>query len=83
MRPRELGFPLGAERLEKHMTTKFDVVVIGTGQAALALTSRCRSAGWQVAVVDSRPFGGTCAPRGCDPKKCSWALWTPLIGFAE
>ncbi len=22
-----------------------------------------------MAVVDSRPFGGTCALRGCDPKK--------------
>jgi glutathione reductase (NADPH) len=38
--------------------------------------SRCRSAGWQVAVVDSRPFGGTCALRGCDPKKV-------LVGAAE
>jgi glutathione reductase (NADPH) len=29
-----------------------------------------------VAVVDSRPFGGTCALRGCDPKKV-------LVGAAE
>jgi glutathione reductase (NADPH) len=27
------------------------------------------SAGWKVAVIDHRPFGGTCALRGCDPKK--------------
>jgi glutathione reductase (NADPH) len=33
-------------------------------------------AGWQVAIVDSRPFGGTCALRGCDPKKV-------LVGAAE
>src|SRR5690606_42123902 len=26
-------------------------------------------AGWSVAIVDERPFGGTCALRGCDPKK--------------
>jgi glutathione reductase (NADPH) len=51
------------------MTRKFDVVVIGTGEAASAVASRCRSAEWQVAVIDSRPFGGTCALRGCDPKK--------------
>jgi len=56
------------------MTRKFDIVVIGTGPAASA--SRCRSAGWQVAVIDSRPFGGTCALRGCDPKKV-------LVGAAE
>ena len=28
-----------------------------------------RKAGWTVAVIDHRPFGGTCALRGCDPKK--------------
>jgi glutathione reductase (NADPH) len=48
---------------------KFDLVAIGTGAAASAVASLCRSAGWQVAIVDSRPFGGTCALRGCDPKK--------------
>jgi len=30
---------------------------------------RVRAAGWSVAVIDVRPFGGTCALRGCDPKK--------------
>lgn len=58
------------------MIRKFDIVVIGTGAAASAVASRCRSAGWQVAVIDSRPFGGTCALRGCDPKKV-------LVGAAE
>jgi glutathione reductase (NADPH) len=48
---------------------QFDLVVIGTGSAASTVASRCRTAGWSVAVVDSRPFGGTCALRGCDPKK--------------
>ena len=28
-----------------------------------------RKAGRSVAVIDHRPFGGTCALRGCDPKK--------------
>jgi glutathione reductase (NADPH) len=58
------------------MTRKFDVIIIGTGSAASAVASRCREAGWQVAIVDSRPFGGTCALRGCDPKKV-------LVGAAE
>ncbi len=47
----------------------YDLVVIGTGSAASAVAYKCRSADWQVAVIDSRPFGGTCAVRGCDPKK--------------
>ena len=51
------------------MRKKFDLVVIGTGSAASTAASKCRAAGWSVAVVDSRPFGGTCALRGCDPKK--------------
>src|SRR5437764_6740480 len=32
-------------------------------------TTLFRSAGWEVAIIDSKPFGGTCALRGCDPKK--------------
>ncbi|MFQ5803959.1 MAG: dihydrolipoyl dehydrogenase family protein [Candidatus Methylomirabilales bacterium] len=47
----------------------YDLIVIGTGSAASAAATQCRSAGWTVAVIDSRPFGGTCALRGCDPKK--------------
>jgi glycine/D-amino acid oxidase-like deaminating enzyme len=43
------------------MIKTFDVIAIGTGSAASAVASRCREAGWQVAIVDSRPFGGTCA----------------------
>ena len=35
----------------------YDLIVIGTGSAALAVASRCREAGWTVAVIDSRPFG--------------------------
>ena len=58
------------------MTKKFDVVAIGTGAGASAVAYQCRAAGWQVAIVDSRPFGGTCALRGCDPKKV-------LVGAAE
>lgn len=58
------------------MKKAFDLVVIGTGSAASTAASRCRAAGWSVAIVDSRPFGGTCALRGCDPKKV-------LVGAAE
>jgi glutathione reductase (NADPH) len=58
------------------MIKKFDVIVIGTGSAASTVALHCRKAGWQVAIVDSRPFGGTCSLRGCDPKKV-------LVGAAE
>lgn len=58
------------------MTTTVDVIVIGTGSAAQNVAYTCRASGWSVAVVDSRPFGGTCQLRGCDPKKV-------LVGVAE
>src|SRR5215469_2944034 len=51
------------------MARAYDLVVIGSGTAAQAATDRMASAGWKVAVIDHRPFGGTCALRGCDPKK--------------
>lgn len=55
---------------------EFDLVVLGTGAGGSAPASRCRAAGWRVAVVDDQPYGGTCALRGCDPKRV-------LMGGAE
>jgi glutathione reductase (NADPH) len=47
----------------------FDLIVIGTGTAGSTVATECRSKGWNVAIIDSLPFGGTCALRGCEPKK--------------
>jgi glutathione reductase (NADPH) len=47
----------------------YDLVIIGTGTAAQAAAKRVRRAGWSIAIIDEKPFGGTCALRGCDPKK--------------
>lgn len=58
------------------MAEAFDLVVIGTGAGGSAPAYRCRRAGWRVAVVDDQPYGGTCALRGCDPKKV-------LVGAAD
>lgn len=51
------------------MAKSYELAVIGTGVAATTAADRVRAAGWSVAVIDNRPFGGTCALRGCDPKK--------------
>lgn len=51
------------------MPKKYDVAIIGTGTAASVTASLCREANWSVAIMDYLPFGGTCALRGCDPKK--------------
>jgi len=54
----------------------FDLIVIGTGSGGSVAAGKCSKAGWEVAQIDSRSFGGTCALRGCDPKKV-------LVGAAE
>lgn len=51
------------------MAKSYDLIAIGTGTAAAVTANTCRRAGWTVAVVDNLPYGGTCALRGCDPKK--------------
>ncbi|WP_306089630.1 dihydrolipoyl dehydrogenase family protein [Qipengyuania flava] len=51
------------------MSKSFDLIVLGVGMAAVSAANKCASAGWSVAVVDELPYGGTCALRGCDPKK--------------
>ena len=47
----------------------FDVVVVGSGTSAYYAISTLNDAGKKVAIVDERPYGGTCALRGCQPKK--------------
>ena len=58
------------------MTHPYDLIAIGTGTGASGAAAICRKAGWKVAVVDHLPFGGTCALRGCLPKKV-------LVGVAQ
>ncbi|MDZ7795343.1 MAG: NAD(P)/FAD-dependent oxidoreductase [Spirochaetia bacterium] len=58
------------------LNSNYDVVVIGVGMAGVSAAHKAARAGKKVAVVDSRPYGGTCALRGCDPKKV-------LVGAAE
>lgn len=51
------------------MSQSFDLIVIGSGSAATGAATTCAKAGLSVAMIDKRPIGGTCALRGCDPKK--------------
>ncbi len=47
----------------------YDLIVVGAGMAGNAAANKCASSGWRVAIVDELSYGGTCALRGCDPKK--------------
>ena len=51
------------------MTNTYDLVVIGAGMAGIAAANKAAASGWRTAIVDELPYGGTCALRGCDPKK--------------
>ena len=55
---------------------EYDVFVIGTGTAGKTVAFDCAAEGMKVAIADNREFGGTCANRGCDPKKV-------LVGVTE
>jgi pyruvate/2-oxoglutarate dehydrogenase complex dihydrolipoamide dehydrogenase (E3) component len=51
------------------MTTSFDAIIIGTGQAGPFLCSRLAAAGMKVAIIERKLFGGTCVNTGCIPTK--------------
>jgi len=51
------------------MSTSFDAIVIGTGQAGPPLARRLAGAGMRVAVIERHRFGGTCVNTGCTPTK--------------
>ncbi len=55
---------------------EYDVFIIGTGTAGKNVAKDCVASGLKVGIADNREYGGTCANRGCDPKKV-------LLGITE
>jgi pyruvate/2-oxoglutarate dehydrogenase complex dihydrolipoamide dehydrogenase (E3) component len=51
------------------MTTAFDAIIIGAGQAGPPLARRLATTGMSVAVIERGVFGGTCVNTGCIPTK--------------
>ena len=47
----------------------FDLIIVGTGVAGRTAAEEAAAADLRTAIVDCRAFGGTCALRGCEPKK--------------
>ena len=46
---------------------RYDVIVIGTGQAGPSLAVRLANSGRKTAVLERKRFGGTCVNVGCIP----------------
>ena len=59
------------------MSTVFDALVIGTGQAGPYLAARLSGHGMKVAVVERHKFGGSCVNDGCTPTKAMVASAFP------
>ena len=51
------------------MSTQFDAIVIGTGQAGPSLAARMAAEGMKTAIIEKGRFGGTCVNNGCTPTK--------------
>jgi pyruvate/2-oxoglutarate dehydrogenase complex dihydrolipoamide dehydrogenase (E3) component len=49
--------------------TKYDAILIGSGQAANPLAKKLASAGWKTVIVERQWVGGTCVNVGCTPTK--------------
>lgn len=65
------------------MTHPYDLVVLGSGAAAIPVAMRCRSAGWRVAMVEARELGGA-GLRGTGGVASDWdALMAFKAGFTD
>ncbi len=51
------------------MASRYDALIIGTGQSGPFLAARLAAAGRRVAVAERKRFGGTCVNTGCIPTK--------------
>lgn len=51
------------------MNYDFDAIIVGAGQAGPSLAGRLTAAGWKIAFVERKLFGGTCVNVGCTPTK--------------
>ena len=51
------------------MATRFDAIIIGSGQSGPSLAARFAREGMRVAVIERKHFGGTCVNTGCVPTK--------------
>src|SRR5512138_152917 len=51
------------------MASKYDAIVIGTGQAGPSLAVRLAETGMKVAIIERKRFAGTYVNNGCIPTK--------------
>jgi len=60
---------IAARTVQIPAMTKYDAIIIGSGQAGNPLAKKLAGAGWKVAVIERKWVGGTCINTGCTPTK--------------
>src|SRR5438552_1715660 len=53
--------------------SRYDAIVIGSGQAGNPLAQKLADQGWSVALIEKEHLGGTCVNTGCTPTKTMMA----------
>jgi pyruvate/2-oxoglutarate dehydrogenase complex dihydrolipoamide dehydrogenase (E3) component len=53
--------------------SRYDAIVIGSGQAGNPLSQKLADQGWTMALVEKEHLGGTCVNTGCTPTKTMMA----------
>ena len=66
---RRHGYCSMASSTKIRAMTKYDAIIIGSGQAGNPLAKKLAGAGWKVAVTERKWVGGTCINTGCTPTK--------------
>jgi glutathione reductase (NADPH) len=51
------------------MSDRYDIVILGAGNAGFGVSQIAHAAAKSIAFVEADEFGGTCPNRGCTPKK--------------
>lgn len=65
------------------MSTHFDTLIIGGGNAGFGVSSVLAEAGQSIAFIEEAEFGGTCPNRGCTPKKVLVAAAASLDAISK
>ena len=51
------------------MADKYDIIILGGGNAGFGVSAIAHEAGKKIAFIEELDFGGVCPNRGCTPKK--------------
>lgn len=55
--------------MKSKISTNYDAIIIGVGQAGKPLALALAEAGWKTAIIERKYVGGSCVNYGCTPTK--------------